>query len=400
MPSEQLSFSLPAEESMPIEWQPTDDEIACALELNTLSTFRSQFRRLRTRLHSFRAMIETPVHELDMFPLDAVHLRDRYVELRKSLEVGIEHKRLPKGVSVITYFDERYPDQLKEIYSPPPILFVRGDICFDFKTSLAIVGSRACSDYGRQIAELFAYQLGSWGFTILSGGARGIDSIAHIAALKAGGKTIAIFGCGIDLVFPAENRKLFNQIAESGALVSEFPIGTIPDKFNFPLRNRIIAAMSRGTLVVEAPVKSGALITADLALQTHREVFAVPGRLSDMRSKGTNLLIRDGAHPALDPSDIPLRFGLIVIEDPIQDSAKAASQLQGDEALVYAGVGLEAKSVDVLIREIGLPAPRVLASLLMLLTRGLVRELSGSRFVRPVGSINHPGNAQSLQPTD
>jgi DNA processing protein len=389
---DQLSLSLIPDDPPSFDWEPSDDEIACALELNTLSTFRSQFRRLKTGLRSFKSMLTAPVDALDMFPPDAFHFRDRFIQNRASLVIGTEYKRLPKNVDVITFFDKRYPAQLRDLHSPPPLLFIRGDISFDYKTSLAIVGSRAYSDYGRQMSELFSYQLSSWGFTIVSGGARGIDSIAHQASIKSGGKTLAILGCGIDVVFPAENKKLFDEIAEHGALVTEFSVGTIPEKFNFPLRNRIIAAMSRGTLVIEAPIKSGALITADLALQTNREVFAVPGRLNDMRSKGTNMLIRDGAHPALDPTDIPLRYGLIVIEDPAQDNAQAASQLQGDEALVYAAVGLEAKAVDDLIREIGLPAPRILSTLLILQTRGMVRELSGSRFVRPVGPSRQPKN--------
>jgi DNA processing protein len=225
---------------------------------------------------------------------------------------------------------------------------------------------------------------------IISGGARGIDSIAHQSALKAGGRTIAVFGSGIDFIFPAENKKLFESIAESGAIVTEFPLGTVPEKFNFPMRNRIISGLARGTLVVEAPEKSGALITAELALQGGREVFAVPGRLTDMRSKGANLLIRDGAHPALDPTDIPLRFGLIVVHTDNPDSGKAAAGLEGDEALVYPAVGLEAKNVDDLVREVGLSAPRMLSTLLILQTRGLIRELPGSRFVRPVGNCQ-PG---------
>jgi len=383
---EQISLTLFAEEPEPIEWEPTDDEIACAVELNTLSTFRTQFRRLRTKFHSFRAMLEAPIEQLDVFPEEAAYLKERFAEQRVSLAVGREYSRLPEGVEVVTWFDRRYPAQLRNIFNPPPVLYVRGDIGFDFTASLSIVGSRAHTDYGGQTAERFAYQLASWGFTIVSGGARGIDSIAHKAAMSAGGKTISVFGCGIDVVFPAENRKLFEEIAQKGALVSEFPIGTIPEAFNFPARNRIIAALTRGTLVAEAPEKSGALITAELALQNNREVFAVPGRLTDLRSTGANKLIRDGAHPALDPSDVPLKFGLIVLDGGPPDSERAASQLQGDEALVYAAVSLEAKPVDALVHDVGLSAPRVLAALLFLQTKGMVRELPGTRFVRPVTS--------------
>jgi DNA processing protein len=382
---ETFSLSLYPTDPELVEWVATDDEIAVAVELNTLSVFRTQFRHLRTRFKSFRKMLECGASELDSFQDNAEYLKNRFLRQRVSLVPGKERNRIPDDVRVITYFDNKYPLQLREVFNPPPVIYVKGDLSFDFNTSIAVVGSRSHSDYGRQATEHFTWQLASWGFTIISGGARGIDSIAHTIALKAGAKTIAVLGSGIDVVFPAENKKLFESIPETGALVTEFPIGTIPDKFNFPSRNRIIAALSRGTLVIEAPEKSGALITANLAIENNRDVFAIPGRLTDGRSKGTNMLIRDGAYIALDPTDIPIRYGLVVVEGGVPDSEKIASQLQGDEALVYALVGLEAKPVDVIVREAGLSAPRVLAALLILQTKGLVRELPGSRFVRPVG---------------
>lgn len=366
------------------DWERTDDEIACALELNTLNTFRTQFRRLRTRFHSFRAMMDAPPESLTGIPGWAESWRKLFVEQRAQLSIGRGLGKVPKDTRIVTYFDSDFPPVLRELYSPPPVLYVKGELSYDFAASLSIVGSRVYSEYGRRTAEQFAYQLTSWGFTIVSGGARGIDSLAHKGALAAGGRTIAVFGCGIDVVFPAENRKLFQQIAESGALVSEFPVGTVPEKFNFPSRNRLIAALGRGTLVVEAAEKSGALITADLALQNGREVFAVPGRLIDGQSRGTNKLIQDGAHLVLDPSDVPLRFGLILLHRESSAADRPMEQLRGDEALVYEAVGLEAKCSDALVREVGIPAPRVLSALLILQTRGLVRELPGSRFVKPI----------------
>ncbi len=371
-------------------WEPTDDEIACALELNTLSTFRTQFRWLRTKFKSFQAILEAPPDELNVIPERSAFLKKRFIEHRAMLTVGTERAKVPSEVDVITYFDSRYPATLKELHTPPPVLFVRGDLNYEFCSSISIVGTRSFTDYGRQMAEHFAYQLAGWGFTIVSGGARGIDSIAHKSALQAAGKTIAVLGCGIDFVFPRENEKLFDEIAEKGALVTEFPMGSVPEKFNFPARNRLIASLGRGTLIIEAAEKSGALITADHALQTGREVFAVPGRITDGRSRGTNRLIQDGAHIALDSTDIPIRFGLIVIEGASPDSDKAAEQLTGDEALVYEAVGLEAKDTDDIVREVGIPAQRVLAALLILQTKGLVRELPGSRFVRPVGTLKSP----------
>jgi len=375
-------------------WERTEDEIACALELNTLNSFRTQFRRLRTKYRSFRAMYEATDRDLAAFPDWATPWRNRFVEQKAQLRIGEESSRVPKDVAIITYFDNDFPSRLREIYDPPPVIYVRGDLSYDYTTSLSIVGSRSYTDYGRSVAEKFAYQLASWGFTIISGGARGIDSLGHRACLAAGGKTIAVLGNGMDVVFPVENRKLFARIAEQGALISEFPMGTVPEKYNFPARNRLIAAMSRGTLIVEAPEKSGALITADLALQNGREVFAIPGRLTDGRSKGTNQLIRDGAHIALDPTDIPIRFGLTVLEGEEPDPDCVASRLTGDESVVYEAIGLEAREADALVREIGIPAARVLSALLILQTRGLVKELPGSRFVRPVFLSAKPALSQ------
>jgi DNA processing protein len=240
------------------------------------------------------------------------------------------------------------------------------------------------------ITEQFSWQLSSMGFTIISGGARGIDSIAHNIAIQADGKTFAVLGCGIDVVFPAENNTLFGKIPGFGALISEFPLGTIPEKFNFPARNRIIAALARGTLVIEAPEKSGALITSDLALQNGKEVFAVPGRLTDKRSDGCNKLIQDGAHLVLDPFDIPIRFGLTVVEGDNESQEQIIPTLAGDEKIVFDVVGLDARDTDDIVRTVGLPARRVLSTLLILQTRGLIKELPGSRFVRPVKpSRNH-----------
>jgi len=371
------------------EWEPTEAELAIAVELNTLNTFRSQFRRLKSAFSSFRAMYEAGSADLDAFMGWQPSVRERYVEAVSELRVGTEFSKVPKDVEIITYFDRRYPECVREIYDPPPVLYVKGDLTYDYRASVSIVGTRSNTDYGRTVTEMFSYQLASWGFTVISGGARGIDSIAHRSAMDAGGKTFAVLGCGIDVVFPSENKKLFKVISEKGALVSEFPMGIYPSKYNFPARNRIIAAMSRGTLVVEAPEKSGALITTDLALQNGREVFAVPGRITDGRSKGTNRLIHDGAQVALEPTDICVRYGLTVLEGEEAGSEEVAANLKGDECEVYGVIGLEAIETDLVVRKVGLPAPRVLSALLILQTKGLVRELPGSRFVRPV-SVNKP----------
>jgi DNA processing protein len=385
-----MDLALFEKELHEFDWEPTVEEISLALELNTLNPFRLQFRRLRTIFKSFKAIFEARIYDLDGIPdWRGVH-RDNYLKRVSEIKPGTEMVKIPGDVKIITYFDSRYPRQLREIYDPPPVLYVLGDISYDYKTSLSIVGTRLNSDYGRSITEQFSYQLASWGFTIISGGARGIDSISHQGALQAGGGTFAVLGNGIDFVFPAENKKLFEEIPENGALISEFPMGTVPEKFNFPARNRIIAALGRGLLIIEAPERSGALITADLAMQGGKELFVIPGRLTDKRSSGTNKLIQDGAHLVSDPSDITIRFGLTIMEDSNQSPEEETVQLTGDEKVIYEAVGLEAKETDILVREIGLPVQRVLSALLVLQTRGLIKELPGSRFVRPVRQLGKP----------
>jgi len=366
------------------EWPSGPDETACALELNTLNSFRTQFRKLRTRFKSFREILEAPLGKFLAIENWPDIYKQNFVEKKSRLIVGTELGKIPEGIRIITYFDPEYLEPLRDLFDPPPVLYVRGNISYNFKESLSIVGSRDSTDYGMMITDQFSRQLSEWGFTIISGGARGIDSTAHRAALDCGGKTIAVFGCGQDVIFPAENAKLFARIAEKGMIISEFPMGTIPEKFNFPARNRIIAALGRGTLIVEAGEKSGALITAELASQIGRDVFAIPGRLTDPLSKGTNMLIADGAHPVSCPSEIAERFGLIVAPSNGELSENVLETLNADEAIVYESVGLEAKDLDSIVREIGLPAQRVISALLMLQTRNLVKELAGSRFVRPV----------------
>jgi len=368
-------------------WKPTSAELAIAVELNTIGTFRTQFRRLKTRFKDFASMMGMSYHDLDIFTDWADSNKELLLERIGELRFGTEFDNIPDQISIITWFDQRYPKSLRDIYDPPPVLYVKGDISYDYSSAVSIVGTRNMTEYGRSAAEMFSYQLGSWGFTVISGGARGIDSVAHQSCIDAGGRTFAVLGCGLDVIFPVENKKLFEEIARSGAVVGEFPMGTIPEKYNFPARNRIIAGLGRGTIVVEAPEKSGALITADLSLQNHREIFAIPGRITDGRSVGANQLIRDGAHIALDPMDIAIRFGLTVVESDDTGSPDPAERLEGDEAIVYSLTGLEARDADEITRESGLSSSRILSALLILQTRGLIKELPGGRFVRPVLSL-------------
>ena len=211
-------------------------------------------------------------------------------------QVAKELRGLEKaGARLVTWNEEEYPRSLKEIYDPPPLLYVRGSLTPEDQKAVAVVGSRYPTTYGQMYAQRIAMGLSRRGVTVVSGLARGVDSAAHGAALTAGGRTVGVLGCGIDVIYPPENGRLLEAVASCGAVISEFPLGTPPDSDHFPIRNRIISGMSLGVVVVEATLRSGSLITARFALEHGREVFAVPGNADSARSAGTNRLIRQGA---------------------------------------------------------------------------------------------------------
>ncbi|MCK4649099.1 DNA-processing protein DprA, partial [bacterium] len=253
------------------------------------------------------------------------------------------------------------------------------------KNAIAIVGSRRATTYGRLTAQRLSAQLAAQGITIISGMARGIDSEAHKGALAVGGRTIAVLGCGIDVVYPPENRALEERIASSGAVITEFPFGTRPFAGNFPKRNRIISGLSIGVIIVEAAQRSGALITARLALEQGREVFAVPGSTTSPYSKGTHNLIKEGAKLVEDIDDI--------LEElkPLIEIAKEKGKenqdflrpiLSKEEEIIYNLVTQEPKHIDIFIQESKLPAQRAIAILTNLQIKGLIKELSGKNFIR------------------
>ncbi len=211
-------------------------------------------------------------------------------------------------IQKITIQDQKYPKLLRQIYDPPKCLYIQGNIDILNNPSIAIVGCREPTQYGKSAAKYFAYNLAKNDFNIVSGLAKGIDSFSHIGALQAKGKTIAVVGCGLDIIYPKENEKLAKQILETGGvIISEYPLGTKPDKKNFPARNRIISGISSGIIVVEAKEKSGSLITADFAMEQGKDVFSVPGNINSLNSIGTNNLIKDGAIPATNYNDV-LKF--------------------------------------------------------------------------------------------
>ena len=278
-----------------------------------------------------------------------------------------------------------YPSLLAEIPDPPPVLFVRGDLGPTQERRVAIVGSRRADHYGRQVSFKLAEELAGAGYVVVSGLARGVDTQAHQGALNAKGRTIACLGCGVDVVYPAENRGLMERIAESGALVSEYPPGSPPEAWRFPSRNRIISGLSMGIVVVQAPERSGSLITVECALEQNREVFAVPGNVDNPRNRGALALIRDGAVLVRDTADIlvELEPGPAQRTLPLDESLPApVPELTEHERLLFEMLGAEPIAVDDLIIESGLTAAVCASALVMLELKGVSRRLPGNAYVR------------------
>ena len=283
------------------------------------------------------------------------------------------------GARLVTWDDEGYPPHLKQIYDPPPILYVLGSLNPPDRRAVAVVGSRFPTTYGQMFAERIALGLGQRGITVVSGLARGIDSSAHRGALTAGGRTIGVLGCGIDIIYPPENRKLFEGLKSQGALVTEFPLGTPPDSDHFPIRNRVISGVSLGVVVVEATLRSGSLITARFALDQGREVFAVPGNADSARSAGANRLIREGAKLVTRAEDI-----LEEISIPLQTEEEPPPQprLTEEEAKVFSTLGPRATHIDEVIARSALSSARVSAILLSLELAGHIKQVPGMRFIK------------------
>ncbi len=297
-------------------------------------------------------------------------------------EVG---RAVEAGVAVVGLEDTAYPARLKEIYDAPPILYMKGSLTDRDERAVAVVGSRNSSRYGLISAEGIARGLAARGITVVSGMARGIDSAAHIGAVREKGRTIAVLGSGIDVIYPSENRPLFHEIVEHGAVITEFPFGTEPEMTNFPKRNRIISGISLGVVIVEASPNSGALITAKLALEQNREVFAVPGNITSMRSRGTHNLIREGAKLVECAEDVieELAFTLKGVAPRQTDNTKAAlvEDLSDTQRTVLGCVENGPVSIEAIIEGSGFRSQDVLTILLDLELKGLVKQISGNNFI-------------------
>ncbi len=349
-----------------------------------------RFRQLRLHFGSLVEAWNAPPEELRRAGLAGRAIQG-IITAREKLSLEEELEKVERaGARVITWEDQEYPPRLKHIQRPPPVLYVRGELLPDDEWSVAVVGTRSRTDYGREVTWRLVQGLVKSELTIVSGLARGIDSIGHQAALAAGGRTVAVLGSGVDVIYPREHTKLAEEIVQSGAVISECPVGTAPEARNFPARNRIISGMSLGTLVVEAPRGSGALITARWALEQGREVFAVPGSIFHPGSFGTNeLIMGGGAKLVLSVRDIleelgpEVMLGAVREEEapPVGQMALPQTGEREDDLLKHISYA-EPQHIDDIGRASGLSIAEVSGLLTLLELKGLVRQVGPMRYVR------------------
>jgi DNA processing protein len=319
------------------------------------------------------------IHDLRQAGLDR-RSQDNLLKARDRLDLDAEAEKVKRaGAQVLTWEDPDYPPNLRQVYNAPPVLFVRGSIEKRDEWAVAVVGTRRASVYGKEAARLMASGLAQAGVTVVSGMARGIDTVAHRTCLEAGGRTIAVLGCGVDVIYPADNARLAAEIAERGALVSEYALGTRPEASNFPPRNRIISGLTLGTVVVEAGLPSGARITADFAAEQGREVFAMPGNVFNRGSRGTNLLIQQGAKLVCNAADVLEELNLTMVSEQAQ--ARAIIPENDTEALLLAYLSAEPVHVDELRRAVQLPIAQVSSTLALMELKGMVRQVGGMNYV-------------------
>ncbi len=338
--------------------------------------------RVRRLLNHFgdleQAWLATPL-DLAAAGMDRRSI-ESIVAARAALDLdALMDKAAASGVGILTWDDEAYPRLLRPIPGAPPVLYVRGSLTQADEWAVAVVGTRHATSYGHEAAAALAGDLARHRITIVSGLARGIDGIAHRAALEAGGRTIAVLGCGVDVVYPPEHRRLASEIAERGALVSDYPLGTQPEARNFPPRNRIISGLSLGVLVVEGAADSGSMITAEYALEQGRDVFAVPGSIFAARSQGTNRLIQEGAKMVTSAQDILEELNLTQASQQME--VRTLLPDNPTEAAILDELGAEARHVDEIVRAVRLPTAEVTAALAMMELKGMVRQVGSMTYV-------------------
>ena len=320
-----------------------------------------------------------PARDLQQAGLDQRSLAS-LVSVRETLDLDVEMERLQQaGVQVVTWPDDAYPPNLRQAYNAPPVLYVRGSLETRDEWAVAVVGTRRASVYGKEAARMVCAGLAQAGVTVVSGMAQGIDTVAHRACLDAGGRTIAVLGCGVDVVYPAQNARLAGEIVERGALISEYALGTQPDSRNFPPRNRIISGLTLGTVVVEGDMGSGALITAGFALEQGRDVFAVPGNIFARASRGTNHLIQQGAKLVTQVGDVLEELNLTMVSEQAQ--ARTVIPENKTEAVLLERLSAEPIHVDALGRALDLPIAQVTSTLALMELKGMVRQVGGMSYV-------------------
>jgi len=347
-----------------------------------------KIRNLLSSFHSIDNILDADSSTLSDVEGIGVFLSKKLSEAKKNIPTSFskfekEFSALQShGVKAISFFDEAYPNLLKKIYDPPMIIYVKGEFTEKDNYPIAIVGTRQPTTYGKIQAEKFSSELASQGITITSGLARGIDSIAHQSALKANGRTIAVLGCGINVIYPPENKKLYEQIPEQGMLISEFPLGTKPDAQNFPSRNRIISGLSLGCVVVESGIQGGALQTAEFALDQGREVFVIPGNLGIKQSEGTNALIQQGGGKLVtNPEDILIELELKLKPVIGKTIPKPHVDLTLFEQKILTILDNKEMQIDNIATQTGLSTSDCLVNLLTLEFKGLVKQLPGKVFI-------------------
>jgi len=356
------------------------------------------FARLLKRFGSVDAALGASVSGLMKVEGVGAKTAERIAASRDKFDSGVELDLAAKlGVWIVHLEDPRYPLALRQIYDPPPVIYIKGTLDRADNLAIGIVGCRRCSLYGQEQSSRLAHLLAAAGFTIVSGMARGIDTAAHTGALAAEGRTLAVQGCGLSRVFPPENARLFELISASGACISELPLRAEPLAENFPPRNRIIAGLSLGTIVVEAGLRSGALITAQATLESNREVMAVPGKVDSPLSQGPHRLIKEGAKLIETVEDVMEALGYIgdqlkghtavtaketteKVERPLFETTKF--NLKGHEKIVYDALGKDPLHIDQLIADTSLPAGAVNAGVVSLRLKGLIKQLPGNLFTK------------------
>lgn len=339
-----------------------------------------KIRALIEQFGNLEAAWQAGVPALQQSGLDKRSLQN-LLEARGSLDLDRELAKLDAaGVQALNWDDVDYPSRLREIADPPPLLYVRGSLLPVDDFAVALVGTRKATAYGKEVARLLATGLARNGITVISGLARGIDLVAHQAALDAGGRTIAVLGCGVDIIYPPEARRISEEIVQHGALLSDYPLGTRVDAKNFPPRNRIISGMTLGTVVVEADFSSGALITASFALDQDRDVFAVPGSIHSKASHGTNKLIQQGAKLVTCVEDI---LEELQLEHAVQQQEIRANLPEDEtERTLWNALSQEPLHVDDLRRALDLPVSTISSTLILMELKGLARHIGGMSYIR------------------